>query len=231
MWTTPTTSCVGRPKGLRSTSSNPMAASTSGHSSPSRGHRRSSSLHIPASRGREVPGRHAIQRRSGQVQLRAHARPQEDVSTDACPRSPRSDAANESTVRFTLEGPSTDFMYTMTQMMMSARRQSRPRRELTTTRPEGAADNIVGPGPFLDRKSRKEQRDGLKPQQDYWRGWQGNHLEQVVVRWSRSQPRASSARKGRGSPRSSTAVHRNRVAQEHARNRDESRQAAGRSRS
>lgn len=52
-------------------------------------------------------------------------------------------------------------------------------------------ENMVGTGPFLLQKYVQSQQAALVRNRDYWRGWEGDHLEAIIIRYVKD---ASAAR-------------------------------------
>lgn len=97
------------------------------------------------------------------------------------PKISRIDVLGEQAVRFVLTGPSSDFLYPMTQMLMISPKGIQDHLADDVGR-KWADDNAIGTGPYLIESRTKGTETVLTKNQDYWRGWSGNHLEKVIVR-------------------------------------------------
>ncbi len=110
------------------------------------------------------------------------------VPAGRLPKIARIEAPGENTVRFTLEGPSTDFLFTMTQMLMVSPKAIRDHVADNDMGQKWAAENIVGTGAFLIESRSKGSEATLARNKDYWRGWQGNHIEKAIVKVVKEPP-------------------------------------------
>jgi ABC-type transport system substrate-binding protein len=88
----------------------------------------------------------------------------------------------EYAVRFSLEGPTGDFLYPMTQMLMLSPKAIQDHVSENDLGRKWAAENIVGTGPYTIENRAKGSETTLVKNREYWRGWQGNHLEKIIVR-------------------------------------------------
>jgi peptide/nickel transport system substrate-binding protein len=91
------------------------------------------------------------------------------------------DTPNDSTVVFTVDGQSTDFQYPLTQMLMISPKGIQDHAADDNGR-KWADENIVGTGPYLIESRTKGSETVLTRNKDYWRGWDGNHLDKISVR-------------------------------------------------
>jgi len=98
------------------------------------------------------------------------------------PKIAKVEAVSPSTARCTLEGPSTDFLYRMTQMLMVSPKSIQDHVAENDFGRKWAADNVVGTGPYGIESRTKGTETVLVKNKDYWRGWQGKHLEKIIVR-------------------------------------------------
>ncbi len=91
------------------------------------------------------------------------------------------EAVGDSTVRITLPGPNSNFIWPMTQMLMIS-----PAALQTNAGADNgqkwAAENVVGTGPFMISSRTKGSETIMKRFDGYWRGWSGNHVDTVVVK-------------------------------------------------
>lgn len=93
------------------------------------------------------------------------------------------EALNERTVRITLPGPNADFLNYVTMMLMISPSAIQENENNGDLGQDWAAQNIApGTGPFLITNRIQGSETIMERNPDYWRGWEGNHVDSVVVR-------------------------------------------------
>lgn len=93
------------------------------------------------------------------------------------------EALNENTVRITLPGPNADFLNYVTMMLMISPKAIQDNETNGDLGQDWAAQNVApGTGPFLIESRIVGSETIMQRNPDYWRGWDGNHVDSVVVR-------------------------------------------------
>lgn len=93
------------------------------------------------------------------------------------------EALNEKTVRITLPDPNADFLNYVTMMLMISPTWIQEHENNGDFGQGYAAQNVApGTGPFLISSRIVDSETIMERNPDYWRGWDGNHVDSVVVR-------------------------------------------------
>lgn len=93
------------------------------------------------------------------------------------------EALNENTVRINLPAPNADFLNYVTMMLMISPKAIQDNENNGDMGQDWAAQNIApGTGPFLIESRIVGSETIMQRNPDYWRGWDGNHVDSVVVR-------------------------------------------------
>lgn len=93
------------------------------------------------------------------------------------------EALNNRTVRITLPGPNADFLNYLTMILMVSPKAITDREMNSDLGQDWAAQNLApGTGPFLFASRIEGSETIMQRNPDYWRGWDGNHVDSVVVK-------------------------------------------------
>jgi peptide/nickel transport system substrate-binding protein len=93
------------------------------------------------------------------------------------------EALDKKTVRITLPGPNADFLNYVTMMLMISPKAVMEHESGGDLGQAWAAENIApGTGPFLIKSRIPESETIMERNPDYWRGWDGPHVDSVVIR-------------------------------------------------
>ena len=89
---------------------------------------------------------------------------------------------DEYTVRITLKAPFAPFLASMTLPLMISPTAAKEHEEEGDLGQKWLTDHAVGTGPYLLDSWVRGQELTFVRNPDYWRGWEGNHLEKIVLR-------------------------------------------------
>lgn len=93
------------------------------------------------------------------------------------------EALDELTVRITLPAPNADFLNYVTMMLMISPEAIQANEVDGDMGQDWAAQNVApGTGPFLIESRIVGSETIMQRNPDYWQGWEGNHVDSVVVR-------------------------------------------------
>lgn len=101
---------------------------------------------------------------------------------------------DDQTVVMTLSAPSDGFLSAFASLVMIAMISPKAIRDNEKDNDGAQAwlrDNMVGTGPYMMRSYTQSQQAVMVRNPDYWRGWDGDHFERIIVKYVKE---ASSAR-------------------------------------